>query len=231
MWTLLRDKLVEVLKAVAPLVLLVVVLQITLVRAPLELFIEFLIGSALTIAGMVLLFVGIDLGILPMGRFVGAELPRKGSILLILAVAFTLGFATTVAEPDVLVLSWQIEAVTGGAISRWPILTAIALGVAFFTALAMGRILLGWSMRLMLTLTYGVIIALALLAPAGITPLAFDAGSVTTGILSAPVVIALAMGVSAVLAGRSAVSDGFGLLGLASAGPVIIVLLMGIVLT
>lgn len=229
MWTLLRDKLVEVLKAVAPLVGLVLGLQVAIVGAPAELVLQFLAGAGLSVAGMLLLFVGIDVGILPMGRFVGAELPRKGSIALIVAVAFTLGFATTVAEPDVLVLSWQVEAISDGGISRWAILAAIALGVGVFTALAMGRILFGWSMRLTLTLTYGLVIALSLLAPAGITPLAFDAGSVTTGILSAPVVIALAMGLSAVLAGRSALSDGFGLLGLASVGPVVVVLLLGIV--
>lgn len=231
MWTLLKDKLVEVLKAVAPLVGLILVLQIAVIGAPAELVLQFLLGSALMIAGMLLLFAGIDLGILPMGRFIGAELPKKGSIVLILAVAFTLGFATTVAEPDVLVLSWQVESISDGAISRWAILAAMALGVAVFTSLAMGRILFGWSMRVILTLAYGLVIALSLLAPAAITPLAFDAGSVTTGILSAPVVIALATGLSAVLAGRSTVSDGFGLLGLASVGPIIVVLLMGIVLS
>lgn len=231
MWTLLKDKLVEVLKAVAPLVGLILVLQIAVIGAPTELVLQFLLGSALMIAGMLLLFAGIDLGILPMGRFIGAELPKKGSIVLILAVAFTLGFATTVAEPDVLVLSWQVESISDGTISRWAILAAMALGVAVFTSLAMGRILFGWSMRVILTLAYGLVIALSLLAPAAITPLAFDAGSVTTGILSAPVVIALATGLSAVLAGRSTVSDGFGLLGLASVGPIIVVLLMGIVLS
>jgi hypothetical protein len=51
---------------------------------------------------------------------------------------------------------------------------------------------------------------------------------VTTGVLSAPIVIAVAIGLSSVLAGRSAVSDGFGLLGFASIGPIIAVLLMGL---
>ncbi|MCZ7642879.1 MAG: DUF1538 domain-containing protein [Pseudorhodoplanes sp.] len=61
-------------------------------------------------------------------------------------------------------------------------------------------------------------------------PLAYDAGSVTTGVLTAPVVIALAMGLSSVLAGRSPISDGFGLLGLASIGPIVAILLMGMLL-
>lgn len=228
MLTLLRDKLIEVLKAVAPLVGLVCVLQVAIVQAPVELFVQFLAGSLLTVLGMLLLFVGIDLGILPMGRFIGAELPKKGSIALIVAVTFALGFATTVAEPDVLVLSGQVDAVSGGAITGPVILYVVALGVAGFAALAMGRIIFGWSLRLMLTIAYGLVIALALVVPERITPLAFDAGSVTTGVLSAPVVIALALGLSSVLAGRSAVSDGFGLLGFASIGPILAVLLIGI---
>ncbi len=230
MWTALRDKLVDVVKAVAPLVGIVIGLQLTLVHAPLDLFVQFLAGAALAMVGMLLLFTGIDLGILPMGRFIGAELPKKGSVALIVSVAFSLGFATTIAEPDVLVLSSQVDGVSQGAISGHAVLYAIAFGVAIFAAIAMGRIITGWSIRLLLAAIYAVVIALCLIAPARFVPLAFDAGSVTTGVLSAPVIIALAIGLSSVLAGRSAISDGFGLLGIASVGPIIILLLAGALL-
>ena len=69
-----------------------------------------------------------------------------------------------------------------------------------------------------------------LFAPSEYVPLAYDAGSVTTGALTTPVVIALALGLSSVLVGRSSVSDGFGLLGFASIGPIIAVMIMGMVL-
>ncbi|HEY9212832.1 MAG TPA: DUF1538 domain-containing protein [Ancylobacter sp.] len=228
MLTVVRDKLIDALKAVAPLIGLVCVLQVAVVQAPVELFLQFLAGSVLTVFGMLLLFVGIDLGILPMGRFIGAELPKKGSITLIVAITFALGFATTVAEPDVLILAGQVDAVSGETISGPVIIYVIAFGVAGFAAMAMGRIIFGWSLRLMLTIAYGFVIVLSLAAPGEIAPLAFDAGSVTTGVLSAPVVIALAIGLSSVLVGRSAVSDGFGLLGFASIGPTLAVLLIGI---
>lgn len=230
MWTALRDKLVDVVKAVAPLVGIVIGLQLTLVHAPLDLFVQFLAGAALAMVGMLLLFTGIDLGILPMGRFIGAELPKKGSVALIVSVAFSLGFATTIAEPDVLVLSSQVDGVSQGTISGHAVLYAIAFGVAIFAAIAMGRIITGWSIRLLLAAIYTVVIVLCLIAPARFVPLAFDAGSVTTGVLSAPVIIALAIGLSSVLAGRSAISDGFGLLGIASVGPIIILLLAGALL-
>ncbi|MFG1359106.1 DUF1538 domain-containing protein [Xanthobacter pseudotagetidis] len=230
MWTVLRTRLAEVLRAVMPLVLLLCLLQFTLVRAPPELFLQFLAGSALTIAGMLLLFVGIDYGILPMGRFVGAELPRRGSLALMVAVAFALAFTTTLAEPDVLVLAGQVDAVDDGPLPGLAIAVVIAMGVALFVAAAVARIVLGWSMRVVLAGSYGLLIVLALAGPAHFTPLALDAGSVTTGVLSAPVILALAVGLCSVLAGRSAVSDGFGILGLASVGPVLMLLAMGLVL-
>lgn len=227
MWPLLKEKLVEVLKAVLPLVGAICLLQFTVIHAPADLFVRFLLGAALSITGMLLLFVGVDLGILPMGRFIGAELPKRGSLALILAVAFSLGFATTVAEPDVLVLSGQIDAVSGGAMSGRTVLYVIAFGLAILTAVAMARVIFGWSMKYMLAAVYTLILLLSFFAPAEFIPLAFDSGSVTTGVLSAPVVIALAIGLSSVLAGRSAVSDGFGLLGFASVGPIIAILLLG----
>jgi hypothetical protein len=106
----------------------------------------------------------------------------------------------------------------------------IALGLAAFAAIAMARIITGWTLRYLLAMAYSLVLALSLLAPSAFVPLAYDAGSVTTGVLSAPVMLAVAMGLGAVLAGRSTLSDGFGLLGFASIGPIIAILIMGIVL-
>jgi hypothetical protein len=224
---LLRLHVREVMGAVAPLLLVVCVLQLALVRAPAALFLQFLAGSALAIAGMLLLFTGIEVGILPMGRFIGAELPRKGSLSLILAVGFALGFATTVAEPDVLVLARQVEAASRGAIGAYGLTYVIAAGLGLFAALALFRILSGFSIARLLAAVYALMIVLSWLAPAEVVPLAYDAGSVTTGVLTAPVVLALALGLTSVLAERST-EDGFGLLGLASAGSIIGVLLLGL---
>ncbi len=224
----LKEKLLDVLRAIAPLVIAVCLLQVTIVHAPIGLFLQFLIGSALAIAGMLLLFIGIDLGVLPMGRFIGAELPKRGSLTLIVIVAFAIGFATTVAEPDVLVLAGQVDAVSSRAVSGDTVIYATAIGLGVFTAIAMARIILGWPMKYMLAVVYALALVLALAAPANFVSLAFDGGSVTTGVLSTPVVIAVAVGLSSVLAGRSAVTDGFGILGFASVGPIITLLALGL---
>ena len=229
MLPLLKEKLLEVLKAVAPLFIMVCVLQLTLVSAPTTIFVDFLVGAVFIVAGMLLLFTGVDYGILPMGRYIGAALPEKGSIILVVAVAFAFGFATTVAEPDVLVLANQVNRVMD-EISRQTILYAIALGVAVFTAIAMARIVFGFSLRGLLTVTYGAMLVMSFFAPDQFIPLAYDAGSVTTGVLTAPVIISIAIGLSSVLAGRSAISDGFGLLGFASVGPIFVLMAVGILL-
>ncbi|HWK72953.1 MAG TPA: DUF1538 domain-containing protein [Povalibacter sp.] len=225
----LKERLLDVLKTVAPLIGLVCLLQLTLVHAPVALFLQFLAGSTLVIIGMLLLFLGVDLGILPMGRFIGAELPKKGSVVLIVVVGLAMGFATTIAEPDVLVLADQVDRIALGIIDGTSVLYVIAIGVAIFVAIAMARIVYGVSLRLLLTVAIAVVLLLSFIAPREFVPLAYDAGSVTTGVLTAPVVIAIAVGLSSVLAGRSAISDGFGLLGLASIGPIISVLIMGVV--
>ena len=230
MIALLRRQLVDVSKAVGPLVVASAVIQLLLVDAPAATIVQLLAGALLAIVGMALLFIGIDLGILPMGRFIGAALPAKRSIALIVFVAFALGIATTVAEPDVLVLSQQVEAVSSGAIGSRLLSYVIAAGVGLFVVLAVLRIFWGVPMTWLLASAYAVMLALSFFAPAHVVPLAYDAGSVTTGVLTAPVVLALAFGLSSVLAGRSALSDGFGLLGLASIGPIIAVLLMGMLL-
>lgn len=230
MLQLLKEKLLEVIKAFAPLMIVICALQFVLVKAPNALFIQFLIGSVMAIGGMVIFFMGVDVGILPMGRFIGAELPKRGSLLLILGVAFSLGFATTVAEPDVLVLSKQVDSISQGAISRDTVLYVTAIGAGIYVALAMLRIVYGIRMAYLLAASYSIVILLSIFTPAEFVPLAYDSGSVTTGALTAPVVIALALGLSSVLAGRSAVSDGFGLLGFASVGPIIAIMIVGIIL-
>lgn len=230
MLSLLRERLREVLQAVGPLAGLTLLLLVTVVDAPAAVLLQFIAGVVLVAVGMLLLFSGLELGILPMGRFIGAELPKRGSVALIIAVAFALGFATTVAEPDVLVLASQVDQASQGAIREHAVLYVIASGLAIFVAVAMARVVYGFPMTYLLGAAYLAMIVLSCVAPTEFVALAYDAGSATTGVLTAPVVIALAVGLSSVLAGRSAVSDGFGLLGFASIGPIVAVLLMGMLL-
>jgi hypothetical protein len=102
--------------------------------------------------------------------------------------------------------------------------------VGLFTAIGLFRVVKGFSMAVLLAGVYAAMIVISLVAPSTIIPLAYDAGSVTTGVLTAPVILALTLGLASVLSERSTVDDGFGLLGLASVGPIITVLLLGFLL-
>lgn len=224
---LLRSRLPEVLRAIAPLVGAVGLLQVTLVHTPWLDFLQFLAGAVLAVVGMLLLFAGVEHGILPMGRYVGAELPRKGSVWWIVAVAAAMGFVTTVAEPDVLILAAEVQRLGSGVAGGWLLAVMIAAGVGLFVALAMWCIAHGYPLTHLLAAAFAAVVLLTLVATPDVVALAFDAGSVTTGVLSGPVLLALGVGLSAVLARHPGQLDGFGLLGLASIGPVLLVLLLG----
>lgn len=228
MLTLLKLKLAETLRAVAPLIIVICLLQFTVVGASIELFVQFLVGSVLVTLGLLFLLTGIDFGILPMGRFIGAKLADRSSIWLLLAVAFALGFATTAAEPDVLVLAAQVDEASRGSLPSQPMVYVIAAAVGIFVVIGFLRLVVGFSMQWQLTVMFGLMLVLTFFAPGAMVPLAYDAGSVTTGALTGPVVLAVALGVSSVIAGRSAVNDAFGLLGVASIGPIIVILIIGL---
>ncbi len=230
MLSYLKSKITEVLKAMLPLVIVIIIMQFTLIKMPIALFLQFLAGAVMAIAGMVLFLLGIETGILPMGEAIGAELPKRRSLWLIVGVAFLIGFAATIAEPDVIVLTGQIDTVSQGSISDNMLIYVIGIGIAFFVVMAMLRIVFGFRMAYLLAASYLIVIVLSFFTPAAFVPVAFDAGGVTTGPMTVPIILSLGIGFSSVLAGRSAISDGFGLIGLASAGPIIAVMIMGIIL-
>ena len=222
--------MLEVLSAILPLVLAVVVLQFAVIRMPAGVFLQFIMGAALVIGGMTLFLVGVEIGILPMGRALGAELPRLKSVFLVLGIAFLMGFAATVAEPHVAILTGQIDEVSQGTINQSTLLYVIATIIGFFDAMAMLRIPLNIGIAYLLAAGYIVIIVFSFFTPPAFVPVAFDSGGVTTGRMAVPIILSLGLGFSSVLAGRSTLSDGFGLIGLASIGPVIGIMVMGMVL-
>lgn len=226
----IKQTVLEVVQAILPITLAIVVLQFAVIRMPVHLFVQFLIGAAMVMIGMILFLLGVKIGLLPMGGAVGAELPKRGSLIYVIAIVFLIGFAVTIAEPDVIVLTRQVDIVSQGGISENLLTYVIAIGIGFFVAMAIVRIVFGVHIAYLLTAGYVVILILSFFTPAEFVPVAFDAGGVTTGPMTVPVILALGIGFSSVLAGKSALSDGFGLIGLASIGPVIAVMLMGMVL-
>jgi hypothetical protein len=183
----------------------------------------------MVMTGMFLFLQGVKIGLLPMGEAIGAELPKRGSMIFLLFFAFVLGFMVTLAEPDVWVLVGYVDTVSEGLVNRYILVLFVALGVGIFVTLAMLRIVLNVPIAYLLAGGYIIILILSFFTPADFVPISFDAGGVTTGPVTVPFILALGLGVTAVLGGRSSFNDGFGLIGLASIGPVLGVMILGII--
>lgn len=225
----LKHNLWEVLAAIAPITGVVVLLQVSFIHMPMVTFARFLIGGVLVMIGLFLFHQGVRIGLLPMGEMIGNELPKRAGLPLILLTAFLLGFVVTVAEPDVRVLAHQVDVVSEGQIGKTHLILTVAFGIGLFVALAVLRIILGIPIAYVLGGGYLLVLILSLFTPPDFVPIAFDAGGVTTGPVTVPFILALGIGTASVLGGRSSLADGFGLVGLASIGPVIGVMLLGIV--
>src|SRR5690606_19326638 len=134
-----KDTFKEVAAAILPVTIVVLLLQVTLIRLPLEPFLQFLIGAAFVSIGFFLFLLGVTAGLLPVGELIGKRLPRTKKKSLIIGTGFLLGLVVTIAEPDVRVLARQIDGVSHGEISSGVLVLSVALGLAIFVALAMVR--------------------------------------------------------------------------------------------
>lgn len=223
-----KEAIKEVIYSVFPVAFVIFILQFTLIRLPLDDFINFIAGVLLVSIGLVLFFVGVNIGLLPVGEMIGASLPKTGKPALVIFFGFLLGFVVTVAEPDVRVLATQVEIVSGSSIGKNLLIYSVAFGVAIFVALAMVKIILDISINKILVVSYSLVLMLALVTPPDFLPVALDSGGVTTGPMTVPFILALGIGVSSVMRGRNASDDGFGLIALASVGPILAVMLLGV---
>ncbi len=225
-----REIFWEVFQAVLPIIVVISLLQLFILRMPAAAFLQFLFGAVMVTLGLFLFLIGVRVGLLPVGEAIGSALVTRGSVLILLCGAFILGFVVTVAEPDVRVLAYQVDLASGGQIGAGTLITAVALGIAVFVTLALLRMLLGVPMAYLLAGGYGIVLLLTFFTPPDFVAISFDAGGVTTGPMAVPFILALGIGTASVLGGKSALKDGFGLVGLASIGPIIGVMLLGVFL-
>jgi len=224
-----KETIWEVIYAILPLTVLVLILQFTLIWLPIASLLQFLIGVIFVSLGLILFLIGVHIGLLPVGELIGSYLPQTGKVWMIILFSFILGFSVTVAEPDVHVLAGYVDQVSGGTIAKWDLILPVALGLGIFVALSMARIILKISIKWILFGGYLAVFILALSSqvPPEFIPISFDAGGVTTGPMAVPFILAFGVGVASVLRNDKS-ADGFGLVALASIGPILAVLILGI---
>ena len=219
----LREKLLEALQAVLPIVAIVLVLCFTIAPVSPSILLCFLLGAVLIVVGIMFFTLGAEMSMTPMGERVGAVLTRSRKLPVILGVGFLLGFLITISEPDLQVLANQVP-----SIPNQTLIFSVGAGVGLFLTVAFLRMLLGVALPPLLVAFYGLVFVLAAFVPREFLAVAFDSGGVTTGPMTVPFIMALGVGVSAIRGDRHAADDSFGLVALCSVGPILAVLILGI---
>ena len=206
-----------------PVTCIVLILGITITPIPLDPLMLFLAGAAFLIIGMGFFTLGVDMAMMPIGEKVGAQLAKAKKLPVIVIACVIIGAMVTVAEPDLQVLARQTPAVPDMVL-----ILAVAAGVGFFLALAFLRSLFGWSLSHILLVCYIILFILAFYIPGDFLAVAFDSGGVTTGPVTVPFIMALGVGLSSIGQGKNADSDSFGLVSLCSIGPILSVMILGL---
>lgn len=227
---MLLNKLKDVALSVAPVVGIVLVLQLILSVVPggtpvaIESLVRFLIGSVILITGLTILLFGLELSINKVGEESGLALIKTRNLGIILTVAGLLGFFVAVAEPDLLILAMQINEFSQGMLNTYLIIISIAFGVGLMMILSFLRIIFKWKIRPILFTLYGIIFLLTIIleirSGGTLFPIAFDSSASVTGAVAVPFILALGIGVSR--ADKNAKEeDSFGMVGITSAGTII----------
>lgn len=226
---LVTEKLKEVLLAVLPITIIVLILHFTIIPIERPLLLRFLIGAALIIIGLSIFLAGVDIGITPIGNIMGSTLAKTNKFLIVIIAGLILGFFISIAEPDLHILGAQVSFVSSGVVSKWLIVMIVSIGIAFMLSLGLGRILYNFPLYKLLTFIYGIILILSIFTSPEFLAISFDASGATTGALTVPFMLALATGVSHLKKdSKSSEKDSFGLVGIASSGAIIAVMIMSI---
>lgn len=220
----LIEKWKESLRSVLPITAIVIALGLLAVPAPSGAMLAFLAGAVLLVVGMGLFTLGTDLAMIPIGEHVGAAMTRSKKLWVVLLCSFLVGVIVTISEPDLQVLAHQVPGVPD-----LTLIVSVALGVGVFLVLALLRILLRIRMAWLLLGCYALVFVLAQFVPGAFLAVAFDAGGVTTGPMTVPFILSLGVGVSAIRSDPNAENDSFGLVALSSVGPILAVMLLGLI--
>ena len=221
--TKLLEKLKESLGAVLPIIGIVLFLCFTIAPVPTSILMAFIIGALMLIVGMMFFTLGAEMAMTPMGERLGTKMTQTKKLGAVVVLCFVLGFIITISEPDLQVLAEQVP-----SIPNYTLIIAVAVGVGIFLVAAVLRMLFGIALPHMLVVLYPIVFLLAFFVPADFLAVAFDSGGVTTGPMTVPFIMAFGIGFSAVRSDKHAENDSFGLVALCSVGPILAVLLLGL---
>lgn len=224
---LLPDELFKSLIALLPLCALFFLLNFTRFKLGRREMGRILKGLLYTLLGLTLFLTGVYVGFLDMGQIIGRSIAASHSWLLPV-VAFGLGLIVVLVEPAVMVLGQQIEDVTGGRIPNRIIKITLSIGVALAMTGSMLRIMIP-TVKLWYFLLPGfaAAIVLSFMADPVFVGIAYDAGGVASGPMTATFVLAFAQGAAAMTPTANVLVDGFGVIAMVAMAPVLSIMVLG----
>ncbi|HLQ75553.1 MAG TPA: DUF1538 domain-containing protein, partial [Alloiococcus sp.] len=187
-------------------------------------------GNIYVYIGLTLFMTGVNAGFMNMGTIVGYTLGNEGMYFQLGLIGLIFGVVTIIAEPAVSVQTHQIENVTAGAIRRKPILISLCIGVGLAILLAIIRMIVP-GLELWHLLLPGYIIALGLtfIVPNVFVGMAFDAGGVATGPLTATFILAFVQGAAEAIPTATVIGEGFGMIALVALMPILTLQILGFI--
>jgi hypothetical protein len=233
---LIRHSLVLSVRAIAPIYIFLYLFMRIILKEEGIPFSQLVLGIAFSIVGLFLFNLGLSIGVSELGNQVGNRLPLSfhppaealypGSMGKIIVVLFgaILGYGATLAEPAFNILGQQVEDVTQGAFKKWIFSQAVAVGVAMGAGLGIVSIVYKVNLLHLLIPPYLVLFLLTMVNNEKFVNIAWDGGAVTTG----PVTVPLKISIGIALSHATGFAEGFGILALASAYPVLNILLIGL---
>lgn len=219
----------EVVIAILPMTLLIVIL--TFIFAPLDSdeMISFLFGAGMMMIGMTLFLFGADYSMMEVGRLVGKYMIKKKSLTILIALGFMIGIVITIAEPSVQVLGQQVNQISEGKIGRVLLIGIVSVGTGVFLAFALLRVVFKLSYYQLMAIGYVGVLVASFFTSNEFMPIAFDSGGVTTGPITVPFILALAGGLTSMIRQETSANDSFGMVGIASLGPILAVMILGVI--
>ena len=203
--------------SIAPIILLVAIMSLTGL-APFKGGWDYLllvIGGICLIFGLTLFQVGAGSGLSKVGEYMGSSLSKQSKLSVVVIFAFLLGALITCAEPSILIVAKDVS------IPSWVILGGISVGVGIFVVIGVLRIVFHGKLKVWYIFLYLITFMLvALIDKGSYLPFIFDAGGITTGSATVPFILSLGAGIAIVGSGKNATNDSFGLVGIASIGPI-----------
>lgn len=228
------------LRAIVPLVLFLLLVLRFILKEKLQRPGDITYGITLSVIGMIIFNIGLTYGLSKLGAQSGGIIPAAFANIstvdasplygwlagLIIAVGFAwfLGFGATLAEPALNALGLTVESLTNGSFRKSTLMYAVSFGVGCGIALGVCKIVFNFPIAWLLVPGYLLAIVLTWFSTEEYVNIAWDSAGVTTGPVTVPLVLSMGLGFGNAV---DAV-EGFGILSMASIGPIISVMSVGL---